>query len=69
MARRRHHIIPLFTTRATATVSVALVLFILGMAALIGIATRVVTDNIRENMGFVVLFNEDVTASDIDAVK
>ncbi|MDE5689208.1 MAG: permease-like cell division protein FtsX, partial [Duncaniella sp.] len=31
--------------------------------------TRVVTDNIRENMGFVVLFNEDVTASDIDAVK
>ncbi|MDE5904293.1 ABC transporter permease [Duncaniella sp.] len=69
MARRRPHIIPLFTTRATATVSVALVLFILGMAALIGIATRVVTDNIRENMGFVVLFNEDVTASDIDAVK
>lgn len=69
MARRRPHIIPLFTTRATATVSVALVLFILGMAALIGIATRVVTDNIRENMGFVVLFNEDVTASDIDVVK
>lgn len=69
MARRRHHIIPLFTTRATATVSVALVLFILGMASLIGIATHVVTDNIRENMGFVVLFNEDVTASDIAKVK
>ena len=69
MARRRPHIIPLFTTRATATVSVALVLFILGMATLIGIATHVVTNNIRENMGFVVLFNEDVTASDIEAVK
>lgn len=69
MARRRHHIIPLFTTRATATVSVALVLFILGMASLIGIATHVITDNIRENMGFVVLFNEDVTASDIAGVK
>lgn len=69
MARRRHHIIPLFTTRATATVSVALVLFILGMASLIGIATHVITDNIRENMGFVVLFNEDVTASDIAKVK
>ncbi|MDE5989012.1 MAG: permease-like cell division protein FtsX [Duncaniella sp.] len=69
MARRRPHIIPLFTTRATATVSVALVLFILGMASLIGIATRVVTDNIRENMGFVVMFNEDVTASDIASVK
>lgn len=69
MARRRHHIIPLFTTRATATVSVALVLFILGMASLIGIATHVITNNIRENMGFVVLFNEDVTASDIAKVK
>lgn len=69
MAKRRHHIIPLFTTRATAIVSVALVLFILGMASMIGIATRVVTDDIREKIGFVVLFSEDVTASDIAAVK
>ncbi|WP_300859251.1 permease-like cell division protein FtsX, partial [uncultured Duncaniella sp.] len=69
MAKRRHHLIPLFTTRATATLSVALVLFILGLAAFMGIAAHKVTQGIKENMGFVVLFNEDVTASDIDAVK
>ena len=69
MAKKRHHLIPLFTTRVTATLSVALVLFILGIAALMGIAARKVTEGIRENMGFVVLFNEDVTASDISAVK
>ena len=69
MAKRRHHIIPLFSTRATATVSVALLLFVLGLASLIGIATHRVTDSIKEKMGFVILFNEEVTASDIASVK
>ncbi len=69
MAKRRHHLIPMFSTRATATVSVALVLFILGIASIVGIATHRVTETIKENIGFVVLFNEDVTASDIAAVK
>lgn len=69
MAKRRHNLIPLFTTRATATFSVALVLFILGLASFIGIAAHKVTEGIKENMGFVVLFNEEVTASDIAAVK
>lgn len=69
MAKRRHHLIPLFSTRATATVSVALVLFILGLASLVGIAAHRVTEGIKENIGFVVLFNENVTASDIDAVR
>ncbi|MDE5650328.1 MAG: permease-like cell division protein FtsX [Duncaniella sp.] len=69
MAKRRHHLIPLFSTRATATVSVALVLFILGLASLVGIAAHKVTEGIKENIGFVVLFNEDVTASEIAAVK
>ena len=69
MAKKRHHLIPLFTTRATATLSVALVLFILGLAAFMGIAAHKVTQGIKENMGFVVLFNEEVTASDINTVK
>ncbi len=69
MAKRRHHLIPLFSTRATATVSVALVLFILGLASLVGIAAHRVTEGIKENIGFVVLFNENITASDIDAVR
>lgn len=69
MAKRRQHLIPLFTTRATATFSVALVLFILGLATFMGIAAHRVTEGIKENMGFIVLFNEDVTASDISDVK
>ncbi len=69
MAKRRHHLIPMFSTRATATVSVALVLFILGIASIVGIATHRVTESIKENIGFVILFNEDVTASDIAEVN
>ncbi len=68
MGRFHHHHIPLFSTRATATVSVALVLVVLGVAAFIGIATNRVTDSVKENMGFVVIFNDDATASDINAV-
>jgi len=69
MAKKRHQLIPLFSTRATATVSVALVLFVLGLASLIGLTAHRVTDGIKEKMGFVILFNEDVTASDIKAVR
>ncbi|MCM1076784.1 MAG: permease-like cell division protein FtsX [Bacteroides sp.] len=69
MAKRRQHLIPLFTTRATATLSVALVLFILGLASFVGIVAHEITQGIKENMGFVILFSEDVTASDIDMVK
>ncbi len=67
MGISNHHI-PLFSTRVTATVSVALVLVVLGVAAFIGIATHKVTDSVKENMGFVVVFNSDATASDISAV-
>ncbi|MCM1138503.1 MAG: permease-like cell division protein FtsX [Muribaculum sp.] len=59
----------MFSTRATATVSVALVLFILGLASIVGYSTHRITENIKENVGFVVLFNENVTASDINDVR
>ncbi len=69
MAKKRHHLIPLFSTRATATISVALVLFILGISAFVGVVTHRVTSSIKENMGFVVIFNDDVTASDIASLR
>ena len=68
MAKKLHLRIPLFSTRATATISVALVLVILGMAAMVGIATRRVADAVMENIGFVVVFADDATATDIDGV-
>jgi len=60
--------IPLFSTRATATLSVALVLVILGLAALVGIGAHRVTETIKQNMGFVVVLADDVTATDIASV-
>lgn len=68
MPKKRLHHIPLFSTRATATVSVALVLVILGIAALVGIATRSLSKTVRDNIGFVVIFCEEVTAEDIAQV-
>lgn len=60
--------IPLFGTRATATVSVALVLVILGIAALVGVATGNLSKSVRDTMGFVVIFNDNVTAGEIAEV-
>ncbi len=68
MPKKRFHHIPLFSTRATATVSVALVLVILGIAALVGIAAHVLTQSVRDNMGFVIIFNDGVTADDISKI-
>ena len=68
MAKKRFQHIPLFSTRATAVVSVALVLLILGIAALVGVATHTLSRTVRDNMGFVVIFNEGVTAGDIARV-
>lgn len=68
MAKRLHLRIPIFSTRATATVSVALVLVILGLAAMVGIVTNRVTDSVKENMGFVIVLSDDATASDIDGI-
>lgn len=48
--------------------SVALVLVILGMAALVGLATHGLSRSVRDNMGFVVVFNDGVTAGDIAQV-
>lgn len=69
MERKRHHSIPLFSTRATATASVALVLLILGIAAILGIIAGNFTGKIKENIGYVVVLNDDLTASQIENVK
>lgn len=68
MAKKLHLRIPLFSTRATATVSVALVLVILGLATMVGLAAHRLTDSVRENMGFIVVFEDDVTASQVAQV-
>lgn len=53
----------------TATVSVTLVLLILGATALMGIAGNSVVNDIRSHMGFAVIMDQDATATDIAAMK
>lgn len=65
MAKKRSTYIPLLSTRVTAVVSVSLVLLVLGIAAMTGLATHKLSRNVMDNMGFVVIFNEDITAAGI----
>lgn len=68
MTRRTHSTLPLLSTGLTAVVSVTLVLLLLGIAAIGGISTNNLATQIRQSVGFTVLFNDDATASDINGV-
>lgn len=54
---------------ATSTVSVALVLLLLGIVAVLGIAARSVTTDIKEHLGFDVILNESATLDQINEMK
>ena len=69
VSRRKKSLFSSLGARITSTVSVALVLFILGVIALIGIVARNVTESIKENMGFDVLLTEGATEEDLKAVE
>ncbi len=64
MGKKQHSSISTFGGQITATISVALVLLILGIISMLGLAAKSVTDNIKQNMGFVVELNDD-TSDDI----
>lgn len=69
MSKKRHNVIPQLSTRITATVSVALVLLLGGIAAFIGVTTRNLADAVRESTGFTVILEPDVTSSATDALR
>lgn len=56
----------IFSAQITSTISVALVLLILGLVAMMGIAARSITTEIKENMGFDLLLAEDAPQDDVD---
>lgn len=51
--------------RITSTFSVALVLFILGVIATMGVVAHKVTQEIKENMGFDIMLTDDSNLSDL----
>ncbi len=58
-----------FSAQITSTVSVALVLLLLGIISMLGIAARSITTEIRENMGFSVIFSDTATVNNVNSLK
>ena len=52
MEKRPNKGISTFSAQITATISVALVLLLIGIIAMLGIAAHSITRNIKENIGF-----------------
>lgn len=69
MEKKKLSGISIYSKQITSTVSVTLVLLILGIIATLAIATRSITDEIREKIGFTVVMREDIPAGDIDRFK
>lgn len=61
--------IPIFTSQLTATLSVAMVLLLLGLIALLGIGAHTVTDGIRSSVGFDVVLSDSVKTYEVNALK
>lgn len=57
------------SVQATATVSVALVLLLLGMVASLGLAARSITTEIKEHLGFDVVLTENATLDRVNEFK
>lgn len=69
MAKKRSLHISVLGSRLTSVVSVTLVLVILGVAAVMTMAARSATDNVRRNMGFTVKMERGIADSAVNAMK
>ncbi len=58
-----------FSAQITSTISVALVLLLLGIISLLGIAAHSVTTEIRENMGFSVILADSTSEKEVNMLK
>ncbi len=69
MGNKKRSGIPSFSTHITSTISVSLVLLLLGIVAFLVIATHSVTESIKENMGFDVIVKEGTSERNINRLK
>ena len=58
-----------FSANVTAVISVALVLLLLGIVAVIGVGARGLSEKIKENIGFDISMKEDATEYQIAALR
>lgn len=69
MSKRRSKRISTLGARLTSMVSVALVLVLLGLAAMIGLAGVTIQDEVKRNIGFVAVMDKECTAEQLNAMK
>lgn len=69
MADSKFRRISTLGSRFTSLVSVALVLVLLGLAAMLAVAGANLTDNLRRNLGFVIKMERDCPESAVNTVK
>ncbi len=58
-----------YSAQITSTISVALVLLLLGIVAFMGIAANSVTNSIKSNMGFDLILKESVSTQEVNQLK
>ena len=69
MAKQQKSKISYFQSNITATVSVALVLILIGVTAFLGLSARTMSRELKENMGFSILLKTDANDADIAGLK
>lgn len=69
MGRNNGKILSTLASRLTATVSVTMVLLLLALTGSIGIATRELVKEVKEELGFVILMNGEATEGDVNSIK
>lgn len=69
MSKHRKSVISTFSAQITSTISVALVLLVLGIVAFMGVAAHHITTDIKENLGFVVMLDDNISESSINSLK
>ncbi len=68
MTKKKHKGISVVSAQVTATVSVTLVLLLLGILAMFGTVTRGLTDDIRRNIGFNIILADSLSQDGVDAL-
>ena len=69
MEKRPNKGISTFSAQITATISVALVLLLIGIIAMLGIAAHSITRNIKENIGFDIVLTDTATNAEVNQLK
>lgn len=69
MEKRHHRGISVLSAQITATISVSLVLLLLGVISMLGISAHLITTQIRESMGFSIVLSDNASPEQINGIK